>query len=113
MATSFDAAVLREEFLAARRLAQQQALGDSARSGICRYCGQTWHPFAGSRLDGHAACLVGKSFKLRVGELLRMPTVTYAAVAEVLGVSYGVVRSWAYSAGVAGPVDHLLRRRMR
>jgi hypothetical protein len=111
---SFDAVALRAEYLAARQLAQQQVrwdVGDSRGLRICRYCGKSWQPFAGSRLDGHAACLVGASFKRRVGELLRLPTVTYAEVAETLGVTSGVVRSWAYAAGVAGPLEHTLRRK--
>jgi hypothetical protein len=108
---SFDGAALRAEYLAARQLAQQQALDDRSDARTCRYCGRGRQLFAGSQLDGHAACLVGEDFKRRVGELLRMPVVTYAEVAGVLGVSVGVVRSWAYSAGVAGPLAHALRRR--
>jgi hypothetical protein len=111
---SFDAAALLAEYQAARLLAQQQACwdeGDPTRPlKSCRYCGKTWQPFAGSRLDGHAACLIGEGFKQRVGDLLRLPTVTYAGVAEALGITSGVVRSWAYAAGVAGPVSHSLRR---
>lgn len=112
---SFDAAALLVEYQAARRLMQQRARWDvSGSEGLlkfCRYCGKRWLPFAGSRLDGHAACIVDEAFKRRVGEILRLPTVTYAEVAEVLGVTSGVVRSWAYAAGIAGPVSHALRLR--
>lgn len=110
---SFDVVALRAEYQAARLLAQQQALWDESDPKCplrtCRYCGRRWQPFAGSRLDGHAACRVGEVFKRRVGEILRSPTVTYAEVAEALGVTSGVVRSWAYAAGVAGPVSYSLR----
>ena len=106
---------LRDEFYAARLAASQRARWDASDPGAppdaCRYCGRHWQRRAGSRLDGHAACIVGEDFKRRVGELLRSPAVTYAAVAEAVGVTPGVVQSWAYSAGVAGPLSHLLRRR--
>lgn len=99
---SFDGTSLRAEYLAARQRAQQLARGDQSDARTCHYCGRRWQPFAGSQLDGHAACLVDEGFKHRVGELLRMPSVTYAEVAGALGVTPGVVRSWAFSAGVTG-----------
>ena len=112
---SFDVVALLAEYQAARLRAQQQACwaeGDlTLPLKSCRYCGKNWQPFAGSCLDGHAACLVGDDFKRRIGDLLRLPTVTYAKVAEALGVTSGVVRSWAYAAGVTGPVSHSLRLR--
>jgi hypothetical protein len=106
---------LREEFHLAQLVASQQArwaLGDpGAPEDLCRYCGRPWRAWPGSRLDGHAACIVGEDFKRSVGDFLRSPRVSYAAVARALGVTPGVVRSWAYSAGVAGPLCHSLRRR--
>lgn len=115
MPPSFDAAVLLAAYQAARLLAQQQARWDASDPKrplrACRYCGRGWQAFAGSRLDGHAACLVDEGFKRRLGEILKLPTVTYAGVAGALGVTPSVVRSWAFSAGVAGPVSHVLRSR--
>lgn len=104
----FEAAALRVAFLEARKAAQRGArrAPDDPEVSLkfCRYCGRSRQHFAGSRLDGHAACIVDEPFKLRVGDLLRLPTVTYADIAEALGVTTGIVRSWAFSAGVAGPV---------
>jgi hypothetical protein len=104
---------LRVVFLEARRAASQLGLWPTDDPGAppdaCRYCGRNRCFFAGSRIDGHAACIVGRDFKLRVGELLRSPLVSYKAVAAVIGVTPGVVRSWAFSAGVAGPVSQRLR----
>ena len=101
-----------DEFLEARRSALQLARWASCDPPIdtCRYCGRYWRCVANSRLDGHAACIVGIDFKRHVGELLRSPLVTYKNVAEVIGVTPAVVRSWSFSAGVTGPVSHRLRK---
>ena len=79
--------------------------------GTCRYCGKSWQKWARSKLDGHAACIVTEDFKRRVGAVLKAsPRLTYATIAKLLGVTPGIVRSWAFSAGVAGPIGHTLRR---
>ncbi len=103
---------LLDEFLEARRSALLHARWASCDPPIdtCRYCGRYWRCVANSRLDGHAACLVGIDFKRRVGELLRSPVATYKNVADVLGVTPGVVRSWSFTTGVTGPISHRLRK---
>lgn len=97
---SIDADALRDEFHAARRLTSQRARWDAADPGAppdaCRYCGRHWRRWEGSKLDGHAACIVTEDFKLRVKRLLKSPTVTYEAVGRVIGVSAAVVRSWTF-----------------
>jgi hypothetical protein len=104
---------LRVAFFEARRAASQLALWATDDPGAaCRYCGRNRRFFAGSRIDGHAACIVGMDFKLRVGELLRSP-LSYKAVAAVIGVTSGVVRSWAFSVGVAGPVSRPVSHHLR
>ena len=68
-----------------------------AEPNTCRYCGKHWRQWAGSKLDGHAACLVTEDFKRHLAELLRSsPTMTYATIADAIGVSKDVVRSWTY-----------------
>lgn len=62
----------------------------------CRYCGKHWRLWTGSKLDGHAACVVTEDFKRRVGELLRSPTVTYSMIAETIGLTPSIVRSWTF-----------------
>jgi hypothetical protein len=107
-----DVEALRAEFFVAKQTALYRARwadGPVAPSDVCCYCGRYWQQRVGSRLDGHAACIVPDDFKRRIGELLRSPLVTYAVVAEVLGVTPGIVRSWAFSAGVVGPTTHKLR----
>lgn len=112
---TFDPAALRDAFRHSNMSASQRARWcrdfPGADPDTCRYCGKYWRPWAGSKLDGHAACIVTEDFKKRVGELLRSsPTLTYAAIADVIGVTPGVVRSWAFAAGVAGPLSHSLRK---
>jgi hypothetical protein len=111
----FDAAALRDEFFVDRMTTAQRAKWDASDPGappnICRFCGKARQLWAITKLDGHAACIVSDGFKRRVGEILRSPTVTYKAVADALGVSTGVIQSWAFSAGIAGPVTHKLRAR--
>lgn len=97
---SIDVVALLDAFHASRRSVAQRARWEPADPGMppltCRYCGRYWRRWAGSKLDGHAACVVTEDFKLRVGALLRSPTVTYGAVGEVIGVTPAVVRSWTF-----------------
>ena len=112
---SVNAEALRREFFTAKQIAIHQARwgidGPGVPPDVCRYCGQHWQHRIGSRLDGHAACIVPEDFKRRIGELLRSPLVTYATIADVLDVTSGIVRSWAFSAGIVGPTVHKLRQR--
>jgi len=106
-----DPQALCHDFLVARQTALRHArwATEAPPLNICRYCGRYWERRAGSHLDGHAACIVSDDFKRQIGELLRSPLVTYTVVADVLGVTPGIVRSWAFSAGVVGPTTHKLR----
>ena len=98
--TRFDAASLRDEFHHANMVASQRARWCSGYPGAepntCRYCGRHWRQWAGSKLDGHAACIVTEDFKQRLTALLRSPRVTYQAIADAIGVTPSVVRSWTY-----------------
>ena len=67
-----------------------------AEPNTCRYCGRHWRQWAGSKLDGHAACIVTEDFKQRLVDLLRSPMVTYQAISNAIGVTPAVVRSWTY-----------------
>lgn len=101
-------------FHAAKGVTAQRALWQPNDPGLpsdtCRYCGKPWHKWTRSKLDGHAACLVTEDFKRHMGVVLRVsPRLTYATIAKLLGVTTGVVRSWAFSAGIAGPIGHTLR----
>jgi hypothetical protein len=99
-AVLLDAVTLRNEFRYANMIASQRALWcrdyPGAEPDTCRYCGRHWRQWAGSKLDGHAACIVTEDFKQRLMELLRSPTVTYTAIAAAIGVTPAVVRSWTY-----------------
>jgi hypothetical protein len=112
-----DGEALRSEFVEAKQTAQSRAVwaldGPSVPSDVCRYCGRFWQQRAGSQLDGHAACIVPNDFKRKIGELLRSPLVTYASIAKELGVTQGIVYSWAITAGIVGPTTHKLRRKNR
>ena len=96
-----DTPALRDAFRYANMAASQRALWCSGHPGAepntCRYCGKHWRQWAGSKLDGHAACIVTGDFKQRLAEILRSsPGMTYAALAEAIGVTPAVVRSWTY-----------------
>jgi hypothetical protein len=95
---TFDADALRDDFQAARRIVLQRALWDApdTPTNTCRYCGKHWRRWTGSKLDGHAACVVTEDFKRHVGELLRSPTVTYSMIAETIGLTRAIVRSWTF-----------------
>lgn len=93
-----DAAALRDEFRYSNMTKSQRALWchgyPGAEPNTCRYCGRHWRQWAGSKLDGHAACIVTDDFKKRLSVILRDPRVTYKQVAEAIGVTQSVVRSW-------------------
>lgn len=95
-----DVDALRYEFQRDRMIVSQRASWDASDPGAppntCRYCGRHWRRWAGSQLDGHAACIVTSEFKLRVGEILRSPLVSYEVVASAIGVTPAVVRSWTF-----------------
>jgi hypothetical protein len=99
-AMTFDAATLADEFRLANLVASQRARwcadDPGAEPNTCRYCGRHWRRWAGSKLDGHAACIVTEDFKLHLCVLLRSPRVTYQAIAGAIGVTPAVVRSWTF-----------------
>jgi len=108
--TAIDAPALRSAFrlsnLAASQRARWCADDPGAEPNTCRYCGRHWRRWSGSKLDGHAACIVTEDFKRRLAELLlSTPVLTYAALAEAIGVSPSVVRSWTF------PIRSTLPRR--
>ena len=95
-----DPLALRDAFRFSNMAASQRALWCSGYPGAepntCRYCGRHWRQWAGSKLDGHAACIVTEDFKQHLIALLRSPEVTYASIADAIGVTAAVVRSWTY-----------------
>lgn len=100
MTEVFDVPALRDAFHIARMIASQGACWSAddpgAAPNTCRYCGKHWRRWAGSKLDGHSACIVTADFKKHLGDLLRSSTVTYRAIADTIGVTEAVVRSWTY-----------------
>jgi len=92
---------LRDAFRLSNMTASQRAKwcgGDpGADPSLCRYCGRRWLKYAGTKLDGHAACVVTEDFKRQIGDLLRSsPEITFKHVAEAIGVTVAVVRAWTY-----------------
>jgi hypothetical protein len=96
----FDPIKLRDAFHHANMAQSQRALwcrdSPGATPNTCRYCGKSWRKWAGSKLDGHAACIVTEDFKQHLLEVLKPPGVTYQMVADAIGVSASIVRSWTF-----------------
>jgi len=97
---TFDAVKLRDAYRLSNMSVSQRARWCSgfpgAEPNTCRYCGKHWRQWTGSKLDGHAACIVTDDFKQQLVGLLRSPHVTYKAIADAIGVTSSVVRSWTY-----------------
>jgi hypothetical protein len=96
-----DPTVLRDDFHRSRMLVSQRARwcadDPNAEPNTCRYCGKRWRKWTGSKLDGHAACIVTDDFKQQLAEILRSsPMVTYMMIAVTIGVTPAVVRSWTF-----------------
>lgn len=95
---SLDA--IRELYAKARAEAVAAAKHDPLEAGwaerqICPYCGEWWRKWNGSRLDGHAACIVPQWFKTNLrAELAPRADITFMEVAKALDLSVAVVRSW-------------------
>lgn len=93
-----DTGALRDDFRLSNMIVSQRARWcadyPGAEPNTCRYCGKYWRLWAGSKLDGHAACIVTNDFKGRLNAILRSPHVTYTMVANAIGVSPAIVRSW-------------------
>lgn len=64
-------------------------------TSVCRYCAGRWQRWEGSKLDGHAACVVTEAFKIQLAEVMRAnPSISIKQVASVLDMSSQIVRSW-------------------
>lgn len=91
---------IRDRFHIANLVASQNAKWCSDYPGAdpdtCRYCGRHWRKWSGSKLDGHARCIVDGGFKRWLRDLMRDPALTYPKIAEVIGVTPGIVRSWTF-----------------
>lgn len=107
--------VLRDHYHNARMSTSQRARWDASDPGAppntCRYCGKHWRAWFGSKLDGHAACIVTDDFKREVRDLLGDPRLSYQTVAEAIGVTPAVVRSWTFP--IRGPGARAEARRTR
>lgn len=70
-----------------------------AQRNTCSYCGRFWIPFGGSRLAGHATCVVSEQFQRLVEVRWRCdPRLTFGAIARTLGVSTATVVAWVRNA---------------
>lgn len=88
---------LPEAFAAARVTASTAAIYPRASTprNTCRYCGRFWKAVPGTRIDGHARCVVGVAFQHAVHELRwNDPALTRHRIGEVCGVSSSVVSAW-------------------
>lgn len=78
----------------ARRCLAAAPLADTPPA-VCRYCGHHRWSLPGSRLDGHAHCVVSDEFKLRVFNLLNAhPAISFRIAGEALDVDIVNVRAW-------------------
>lgn len=61
----------------------------------CPFCGKWWRKWAGSVLEGHAACVVPPLFKDELKKFAASRAdLGYQEIAKALGVSLAVLRSW-------------------
>lgn len=73
------------------------SIADTPRN-TCGYCGRFWRPFGGSKLAGHATCVVSEAFQRQVEFRYRTdPRLTMVAIARKLDVSVATVVAWVRS----------------
>lgn len=85
---------LHDAYVAARTETNATAALRSDVDATCRYCGKYWCKWPGSKLDGHAQCVVTPAFKQLACSIYRDPTITTRDMANALGVTEAVIRSW-------------------
>jgi hypothetical protein len=90
---------LRRRYEFDRMLTSAHAYWDAddpnAPANTCRYCGRHWLKWFGSKLDGHASCVVTDDFKQILHDRVwHAADITIVAAATALGVSESVMRSW-------------------
>ena len=87
---------LRDEYYAARARTARKAKYAADDPGMpldtCRYCGRFWKRWAGSKLDGHAKCLVDERFRFLMRTCTVNPQLTYEKIGDAIGVTISVVR---------------------
>jgi hypothetical protein len=78
-----------------RARAEQLAAARAPAIGECRYCGKHWLAVAGSKLDGHAKCMVTRAFLRLVRQALELDdTISFDMLAEACDVSQWTARAW-------------------
>lgn len=99
-----DLAAIRADFENARAEAICARSMLAVEPDTCRYCRRWWKQWTGSKLDGHAKCIVPMWFKRQLAELYRSnPALTYEAIGNAIGVTPSVVRSWVMPISNRGP----------
>lgn len=89
---------LHDEYKASRARQNAKAKFPSetaAGADTCRYCGRFWRKWTGSKLDGHAKCLVDERFRFLMRTCTVNPQLSYDKIGQRLGVTVSVVRCWA------------------
>ena len=70
-----------------------------AADGKCRYCGRGWVRWPGSKLDGHARCLVTSDFQDALWRLwLQVPSLSSQRIAKICCVPVRYVSAWMFHA---------------
>lgn len=88
-------AEIARRYAAAREAVTGVAVLDADRADMCRYCGAAWTRWPGTELDGHAKCYVPREFQVWLrGAVARSAEITLHGVADAIGVSLSVLRSW-------------------
>lgn len=65
----------------------------------CRYCGKLWRPWAGSKHDGHVACVVPLEFQRALLKLYRaVPGLSMQTIATTCSVTLSTVNRWLRNA---------------
>lgn len=93
-------------------IADKTAISDVA--GKCRYCGAGWIPWPGTRLNGHARCVVTADFQDELWRLwLRSKELSLAVASQLCGVPQGYIKSWLAHAERRHRQSRIKQRRRR
>lgn len=68
---------------------------EEGTTGPCRYCGEPWRRWMGSKIDGHALCLVSPEIRDDIVAIIaRSAMLRVEDVAAQLGLTTAVMRAW-------------------
>ncbi len=91
---------------------QRKRFDPAVPDGVCPYCKLAWRKVNGTKLDGHAKCIVSPEFRAEYAKLMTQNGwLTYARIGQELGVTTSIARAWFVLDGKRREAERALTKR--